>query len=468
MQLPLSLGGLSLRLPTAIYSIAYAASCGECVLYLNVAASRLGFPFVSTSLPGLLDARAAVSKQLDGYLTRKPDELMIFERSSLSDASPLQEGLTSLLNHAQIVRITAALEGHADYSCAFLARVDKDQRHCSWPFNPVARKNFNLASLSDEDFSRAIQIATLRPITTPRTCDCGALIDPVGLHFLYCKFIHFGYLHDCVKTAITATIKAFQPLDLAPLSVLMEQHVSRFYPLRNPLAPEGISVIADIVAIVQDTAQNTCVIADVSSVLARGPLTCAMRDANVGPSFHTPLRARSTAKICKYRKYDIPKHLFYPITVGRTNVLSCDAIAFCEFISKFFPSIPKASDRLKAAISRAISVGAARTVNTAIKRSQLAAFNGLSFSGVPKSAVCPLFQQVSLPVDGEVWLRSASSLPALDAPLPLAAPMRPAPRVRLSALHHTFTGDNLSSAEVTEEDRLGGLDFESSVGVVAR
>ncbi len=45
MQLLLSLGGLSLRLPSDTYAIAYAASCGECALYLTAAAQRLGFVF---------------------------------------------------------------------------------------------------------------------------------------------------------------------------------------------------------------------------------------------------------------------------------------------------------------------------------------------------------------------------------------------------------------------------------------
>lgn len=422
LQLPLSLGGLSLRLPDSICAIAYSASCGESLHYLQAVGARLGFSFNISSLQGLAEARISVALQLNGYRSRKPDDEIIFERSSLTDPTPLQENLTSLLNQALIVRISAALKGHSVYLLAFLARVDKAQNHCSWPFNPVARRNFKIAALADEDFSRAIQIATLRPITPPRSCDCGAVIDPVGLHFLFCKFVHFGYLHDCVKTAIAATLKSFQPFDLAPLSILMEVKVSRFYPLRDPLLPEGPEILADIAASILDTVQQMCVLADVSSVLARG--------SGKPNDFHDQMRARSKAKIHKYRKYNIPHHLFYPITVGRTNVLSLDAISFCDFMAKFFPSIPKASDFLRAAISRAIVVGAARTLNTAIKRSQLAAFNALSFSGVPKSAACTLFRPVSLPSDGEVRLRAAHQSAPDDARLPPAVPVPSTRRLR--------------------------------------
>jgi hypothetical protein len=291
-------------------------------------------------------------------------------------------------------------------SHAFLARIDKAQDHCSWPFNPVARRNLKIAALADEDFSRAIQIAMLRPITLPRLCDCGAVIDPVGLHLLHCRRVHFAYLHDCVKTALVATCKSFQPLDLSAVSVVMEKPVARFYPRKNPLLPEGPVILADIVVSLSDTAQQACVIADVSSVLSRGP--------SLSADFHAALRCRSQEKRLKYSKYAIPSHLFHPVTVGRTNVLSRDALLFCDAIGNFFPTVPKAADRLRAAISRAICVGAARTLNTVIRRCQLAVISGSSFAGVPKSAACSLFAAVGPPSSCVTRLRGAVHVSLLE------------------------------------------------------
>jgi hypothetical protein len=385
MQLPLSLGGLSLRLPISILNIAFAASCGECVPHLKFMAERLEFDYSDAHIPDLAAVRILVTAQVQGFQILKPDETICFVRNGNSPA--LQEGLTTLLNFSEIVRIEAALKQHTILALAFKARTDKTQRHCSWVFNPAARLKLNIAALADEDFSRAIQVATLRPITAVRLCDCGAVIDPVGLHFLHCKLIHFGYLHDCVKNAIASTIRAFQPSDLAPISVTTEKPVNRFYSLRYPGCVEGVQVVADIAAIFEDNSQQTVLIADVSSVIARS--------FNASNDFQAPARARSKAKVLKYDKYDIPRHLFHPITVGRTNVFSLDALNFCEFMGKFFPTIPMVVNKIKAAISRAIVVGAARTLNTALRRAQLAAFNVMRAAQIPKSAACRLFQSSS-------------------------------------------------------------------------
>lgn len=211
----------------------------------------------------------------------------------------------------------------------------------------------------------------------------------------------------------------------------MEKPVARFYPEKNRSLPQGPIITADIVLSVADTAQQICVIADVSSVLSRGPST--------SPDFYAPLRARSQAKRLKYSRYDIPKHLFHPVTVGRTNVISRDALVFCEFISKYFPAVPKASDRLRAALSRAVCVGAARTLNTAIRRSQLASINGVPFSLVPKSAACSLFAAVSRPSDGVVRLRGAEHNPLNALSQPLVAPAVNVCSSQCGASQHTMT-----------------------------
>jgi ribonuclease HI len=389
LQLPLSLGGLSLRLPLSIHNIAYAASCGECVPYLKFMAERLEFDYNDALISDFSAVQATVTAQVQGFEILSPKDSISFARND--NSPPLQESLTTLLNFAEIVRIGSALKPHTILALAFKARVDKSQDHCSWAFNPAARLNLNIAALADEDFSRAIQVATLRPITLPRVCDCGGIIDPVGLHFLHCKLVHFGYLHDCVKHAIVATIRSFQQQDLAPLSVSKEVPVNRFYPLRYADRAEGVIIVADIAAMFEENSQQACLIADVSSVIARS--------FNASNDFQAPARARSKAKCLKYDKYDIPRHLFHPITVGRTNVLSADALNFCEFIGKFFPTTPMVVNKIKASISRAIVVGTARTLNTALRRAQLAAFNVLRFAQVPKSAACRLFEPSFLPIN---------------------------------------------------------------------
>ena len=187
-------------------------------------------------------------------------------------------------------------------------------------------------------------------------------------------------------------------------------------------------------------------IADVSSVLSRGP--------SISSNFHAVLSARSQAKRLKYSKYAIPSHLFHPVTVGRTNVLSRDALLFCDVIGNFFPTIPKAADRLRAAISRAICVGAARTLNTTIRRSQLAVINGSSFPGVPKSAACPLFSAVGTPSSGVTRLRDAEHDPLLEA-----ASMGAGGAVRPSA-YRSAACSNLAAAARSGDSVVWRLDAE--------
>lgn len=103
------------------------------------------------------------------------------------------------------------------------------------------------------------------------------------------------------------------------------------------------------------------------------------------------MNVRSQAKRLKYHKYDIPEHLFFPISVGRTNVLSADAHAFCEFVAKSFPTITNACDSLRASIGRAITIGAARTLSVALRQAQLAAFNARAASTLPRVFPLPSF-----------------------------------------------------------------------------
>ena len=180
----------------------------------------------------------------------------------------------------------------------------------------------------------------------------------------------------------------------------MEAKASAFHALRCPLLP---------------ATQQHCVVADASSARARGPRA----------DFRSALRARSPDKRGKHRKYDIPAHLFHAVAVGRTTVLSSHAIPHCHLLSSCLPEIFKAADRRRAAISRAIAVGAALTINPAIRRPQPSAVQGLPFSNGPKSAARALFCAASLhSVDSE-RSRAASQPHSDELPLPLSAPHLP-------------------------------------------
>ncbi len=60
MQLPLTLGGLSFRLPDSISDLAYAASAADCFPALHYAASRLGIVFQYSLIPELLATRRRI------------------------------------------------------------------------------------------------------------------------------------------------------------------------------------------------------------------------------------------------------------------------------------------------------------------------------------------------------------------------------------------------------------------------
>ena len=78
--------------------------------------------------------------------------------------------------------------------------------------------------------------------------------------------------------------------------------------------------------------------------------------------------------------------------------MSEDALEFCSFVAKSFPKLPKACDKLKASIGRAITVGSARTLSVALRQMQFAAFNDRAVSTIPR--LCS----------------SLSSLPSTDLP----------------------------------------------------
>jgi len=140
--------------------------------------------------------------------------------------------------------------------------------------------------------------------------------------------------------------------------------------------------VLDLVIAVFGLSQVEILIADVRSVLSR--------EFNSKLDFHMALSTAAREKISKYNKYDIPPGSFHPLIVGRTGVLSRETLNFCGAISKFFPAQQRPLARLKAAIGSAITIGAARTFNMALRRLQLAALNRfpVAFINSFKSPLC--------------------------------------------------------------------------------
>jgi len=377
MQLPLSMGGLGVGLPDRLQTIPYAASCGDCLPTLRAAAAALNLDFNCHNIPGYVQARSVASRLIADADPKKMRDLRWERKDAMDGDDPLQQVITALLNESAIVRIRRQLAECPIYRFAFEARTHNTQYHCSWNFNPKARENFNIDPLSDADFSRAVQIAVLRPITLPRRCDCGGVIDPVALHVLACSHVHQGYLHNTIRDAIASTIASLLPKDLAPLAVQKECQVNRFYPLKELTDAEGPELVADLAVVSLGTAQLEVGIVDVSSTLAR--------THNRFGDFNVPLDLRSKEKRRKYSKYAIQQRLFHPVSVGRTNVLGRDALVFIDFIDGYYAATVKAGDKLRAAIGRAIVVGAARTMSMAIRRAQLAAFNACALSAISGS-----------------------------------------------------------------------------------
>ena len=202
------------------------------------------------------------------------------------------------------------------------------------------------------------------PIIAPRTCGCGQPIDPAAFHLLHCRYNSYCEIHDCVKLSVAARIKSFVTPDIAPLAVLVEQPVIRHYGLRDPLVPEGTPRIADLVLSLHAENQQLPVICDVVSCHARG---------QQHGDFYAIFTEVGRLKRAKYHKYDIPDNALAVLSIGRTNVLSHDTLQFCALVARHFPTLIDAARKLRASFSRAISVGVARTFNTAMRRLQLSA-----------------------------------------------------------------------------------------------
>ena len=378
MQLPTSLGGLSLRLADSVADIAYAASCIDCLPAMRIAALKMGIRCEQYLIPELIDTQRQIAKRIPGTgpaFWKKADDP---EDDSFD--KPMQKTLTIMLNAAEIRNIADLLAVHPPYLQAFNARVDPKQEHVSWPLNPVSRAHFSLGALSDAEFSRAAAIAIVHPIMAPRTCGCGQPLDPAAFHLLSCRFNSYTAMHDCVKEAVAARIKSFMAPDIAPLAVLLEQPVIAHYKLRDPTVPEGVACVADLVLSLHAEVQQHSVVCDFVS--------CGRTQNRTG-DFTLELRIASLVKRRKYSKYAIADNAFFPLPFGRTNVLSQEIFDFCTLIARHFATVSDVDRKLRATFSRAICVGAARTLNLAVRRLQISAAARVGVRAISALALQP-------------------------------------------------------------------------------
>ena len=191
-------------------------------------------------------------------------------------------------------------------------------------------------------------------------------------------------MHERVKHAVVARIKSMHSPEIAPFIVLTEQPVRNHFPLRDDVVEEGAALIADIVVLLQGEVQQDPIIGDFVSCIARDGFRC---------DFNSALDGKASEKRAKYRKYKTGRS-FFPLPFGRTNVLSKDIFHFCDIIDAHFPAYFRAGRKLRASISRAIYVGAAHTVNLAIRRLQLSLANRLPLARLPSSSLSAPFAPV--------------------------------------------------------------------------
>lgn len=375
MQLPLSMGGLSLRIPESIGDIAYAASATDSLPVLTLAAVRLRFPFSYNLIPELVDTRRRIQAEVpavDSNFWMKIEDPQDLDYKD----EPLQHTITSLKNKAEIASIATLLKPWPMHFHAFSARVDKGQEHVSWPFNPKSRSALGLGMLTDDEFSRAISLAIFHPVVAPRTCACGQPIDPAALHLLRCHFNHYGNLHDRVKYAVASRLRSFMQDEVAAFSVLTEQPMRSHFALRNPDRPGGVERFADLIVSMHSELQQEPLACDFVSCMSHG-----------NASYQDCFTEKSRLKRKIYSTYTVPANALFPLPFGRTNVLSQDVFDFCSLIGRYLPKHVRADEKLRASFSRAIYVGVSQTFNLSLRRLQLSATQDRLISSFPLASL---------------------------------------------------------------------------------
>jgi hypothetical protein len=162
---------------------------------------------------------------------------------------------------------------------------------------------------------------------------------------------------------------------MAAISVFVEKPVKLFVGLSDPKKPEGVVRRADLTVLLPGRTQQDVFITDVVSVFVRTP--------NGTDGFYTDLNRAEAEKKSIYRKYAVPAHHFFPLAFGRTNILSRESIRFCDTVSNYFPKMLRVADSLRATFSRAIVNGVSASLNSSVRRLQLAEANQVAFSMIP-------------------------------------------------------------------------------------
>ncbi len=432
IQLPLTLGGLSLRLPESIGDIAYASSCMDSLPMMRAAALKMKVQCAVYLVPDLSTTLGRIQEimpELDATYWKQAEDPLTERRE------PLQHTITSFLNCAEIHLISETLSPWPLYHLAFRARVHAQQAHVSWALNPRTRGHYAIGALSNSEFARTIAIATLYPIISPRVCECGKPIDPAAFHLLHCRFNSYVFIHEQVKEAVARFLRSLSVPEIAPLIVQVEQPMRLLCPLRDASAPEGSELVADLVVSMHNDLQQEPLICDFTSCLAR--ISCSAH------SFNGALRDAARLKVAKYRKYLTSDGSFYPLPFGRTNVLSAEIFDFCSVVGSRYPNHYRVKQKLIAVFSRSIYAGVAHSHSLAIRRLQLSVSARVPLNSVrPLSLLSP---HVSQPRD-----RPLPRIPSMSA---LTEPLMHA---RLSAV---LAGSSSDSAELREfiEDVRGGL-----------
>jgi len=245
--------------------------------------------------------------------------------------------------------------------------------HASYSFNPRARFQHSVMALKNLDFMRSVALCTFRQSCSPGRCICGPEMDPPAWHLACCSFVHYGFLHDSIKNALSNKLSSILPPRTAgpfPASVMRERPVADFYPRSSPVTTAAPARIADIVIIREARGTYSPLILDI--------VTAASTKHNVLGSFCSAASAKVTMKIRTYSHYSIAQGCFWPVAFERSGAFPPATVAFLEFLRSTFSLTRNQIASITHVLSRSIHAGMAQIVEAYAHRATLHS-NGMSF-----------------------------------------------------------------------------------------